>query len=43
MELFDIAYFAFNIDGQINIGGTFRIPHVTSVKDYGRDPGKKEL
>src|SRR5260370_7005021 len=43
MELFDIAYFAFDIDGQINIGGTFRAPHVTSVKDYSRDPVKKEI
>lgn len=43
MELFDIAYFAFDIDGQINIGGTFGAPHVTSVKDYSRDPVKKEI
>ena len=43
MELFDIAYFAFDIDGQIDIGGTFRAPHVTSVKEYSRDPVKKEI
>src|SRR5258708_39553454 len=43
MELFDIAYFAFDIDGQINIGGTFRARRVTSVKDYSRDPVKKEI
>ena len=38
MEHFDIAYFAFDVDGQVNIGGTFRAPHVTTVKDYSRDP-----
>ena len=42
MELFYIAYFGFDIDGQINIGGTFGAPQVTSVKDYSRDPVKKK-
>src|ERR1700747_3654372 len=43
MELFAVAYFAFDFDCQIDIGGTLCAAHVTSVQDHSRDAIKKAI